>query len=202
MKKKMGSSKSMKKYAMAGEVGPGPKKKTPFQQYESKYPGYGSDTLRTPAERSLGFDDYDWLKKSAAQKAALGSAFKKTYSNYDSKTGWFRDEDGDLGGPAVRKPGLKKGGSVGTSKKPKMGMGGTHMMPDGSMMKDSMMKKGGSVKTKKQAATAIGMKAAGKKPKMAMGGSLKNVPTNKVGLSKLPKAVRNKMGYKKIGGSC
>ena len=85
----------------------------------------------------------------------------------------------------------------------KMGMGGMHMMPNGSMMKDSMMKKGGSVKSsKKQAATAIAMKAAGKKPKMAMGGSLKNVPTNKVGLSKLPKAVRNKMGYKKIGGSC
>jgi len=64
------------------------------------------------------------------------------------------------------------------------------------------MKKGGSVKAKKQAATAIAMKAAGKKPKMAMGGSLKNVPTDKVGLSKLPTAVRNKIGYKKIGGSC
>ena len=85
----------------------------------------------------------------------------------------------------------------------KMGMGEMHMMPDRSMMENSMMKKGGSVgKSKKQAATAIAMKAAGKKPKMAMGGSLKNVPTDKVGLSKLPTAVRNKMGYKKIGGSC
>jgi hypothetical protein len=54
--------------------------------------------------------------------------------------------------------------------------------------------------------SSFGVKAknggsVGKKPKMAMGGSLKNVPTDKVGLSKLPTAVRNKMGYKKIGGS-
>lgn len=74
------------------------------------------------------------------------------------------------------------------SKTKKMGTGGMHMMPDGSMMKDSMMKKGGSASTSK-------------KPKMAMGGSLKEVPADKVGLSKLPTAVRNKMGYKKTGGS-
>jgi hypothetical protein len=68
-------------------------------------------------------------------------------------------------------------------------------------MKDSMMKKGGAVKTKKQAATAIAMKAPGKKPKMATGGALKDVPTGKVGLGKLPTEVRNKMGYKKYGGA-
>jgi hypothetical protein len=51
-------------------------------------------------------------------------------------------------------PGYKKGGSVG---KKKMGMRGMHEMPDGSMMKNSMMKKGGMV---------------GKKPKMAKGGSV------------------------------
>jgi hypothetical protein len=33
------------------------------------------------------------------------------------------------------------------------------------------------------------------------GGSLKPVPSNNVGLSKLPTAVRNKMGYMKKGGS-
>ena len=63
------------------------------------------------------------------------------------------------------------------------------------------MKKGGSAKnSKQQAAIAMSMKAAGKKPKMAMGGSLKDVPADKVGLSKLPTEVRNKMGYKKMGG--
>jgi hypothetical protein len=59
-------------------------------------------------------------------------------------------------------------------------------------------KKGGLAK---QAATAIAMKAAGKKPKkMAEGGSLKEVPEENTGLSKLPTEVRNKMGYMKDGG--
>jgi hypothetical protein len=59
-------------------------------------------------------------------------------------------------------------------------------------------KKGGLAK---QAATAIAMKAAGKKPKkMAEGGELKEVPEDNVGLSKLPTEVRNKMGYMKEGG--
>jgi len=53
----------------------------------------------------------------------------------------------------------------------------------------------------KQAATAIAMKAAGKKPKkMAEGGELKEVPEENTGLSKLPTEVRNKMGYMKEGG--
>lgn len=69
-------------------------------------------------------------------------------------------------------PTMARGGKVTTLKK--RGMGGMHMMPDGTMMKDSMMKKGGS---------------------------LKPVPSDKVGLAKLPTTVRNKMGYKKIGGS-
>jgi hypothetical protein len=36
---------------------------------------------------------------------------------------------------------------------------------------------------------------------MKKGGSLKTVPVTKVGLSKLPTVVRNKMGYKKVGGA-
>jgi hypothetical protein len=59
-------------------------------------------------------------------------------------------------------------------------------------------KKGGLAK---QAATAIAMKEAGKKPKkMAEGGELKEVPDDNPGLSKLPTDVRNKMGYMKKGG--
>jgi hypothetical protein len=60
-------------------------------------------------------------------------------------------------------------------------------------------KKGGLAK---KAATAISMKAAGKKPKkMAEGGSLKEVDTEEnPGLAKLPTEVRNKMGYMKEGG--
>ena len=56
---------------------------------------------------------------------------------------------------------------------------------------------------KQQAAIAMSMKAKGKKPKMQDGGStLKPVDSSKnPGLSKLPTAVRNKMGYQKKGGS-
>ena len=59
-------------------------------------------------------------------------------------------------------------------------------------------KKGGLAK---QAATAIAMKEEGKKPKkMSIGGSLKEVPEDNVGLSHLPEDVRHKMGYMKAGG--
>jgi hypothetical protein len=63
----------------------------------------------------------------------------------------------------------------------------------------SVYKKGGMAQ---QAATAIAMKEAGKKPKkMAVGGELKEVDTDKnPGLAKLPTEVRNKMGYMKKGG--
>jgi hypothetical protein len=60
-------------------------------------------------------------------------------------------------------------------------------------------KKGGLAQ---QAAIAIAMKEAGKKPKkMAEGGSLKEVDSEEnPGLAKLPTEVRNKMGYMKEGG--
>lgn len=69
-----------------------------------------------------------------------------------------------------------------------------------------------NVKGKKFAYTPAGMKAAKAYAKKtgsdlavyAMGGStLKSVPSGSKGkgLSKLPKAVRNKMGYKKYGGT-
>jgi len=41
----------------------------------------------------------------------------------------------------------------------------------------------------------------GKMPKYEKGGALKEVPSEAKGLSKLPKSVRNKMGYMKDGGS-
>jgi hypothetical protein len=57
-------------------------------------------------------------------------------------------------------------------------------------------------KNSKQAAIAVSMKAAGKKPKMAPGGSFKPVDASKnPGLAKLPTEVRNKMGYAKKGGT-
>jgi hypothetical protein len=62
----------------------------------------------------------------------------------------------------------------------------------------AMYKKGGMAQ---QAAIAIAMKKAGKKPKkMAEGGELKEPPEDNKGLQKLPEEVRNKMGYLKKGG--
>jgi hypothetical protein len=53
-----------------------------------------------------------------------------------------------------------------------------------------------------QAAIAMSMKKAGKKPKMKVGGSLKPVnSSSNPGLAKLPTEVRNKMGYQKKGGN-
>lgn len=43
-------------------------------------------------------------------------------------------------------------------------------------------------------------KETGKIKKMSIGGSLKDVPTDNKGLAKLPTEVRNKIGYKKMGG--
>lgn len=83
------------------------------------------------------------------------------------------------------------------------------------------MAKGGSMKTTVGKATPKGqmygipqtgptgpnyqgvdtMKKGGSVKKMSKGGSLKPVSSDKVGLAKLPTAVRNKMGYQKKGGT-
>ena len=127
MKKKIGSSKSLKKYAMAGPV-------------ESK-----------PVIKGVA---------SAMKSAAYDRAAEKFTQNYK---------------PSTTKPNVP-------------GIGQPTAKQQADMKKietPPTMKKGGS---------------AGKS-KMKMGGSLKDVPTDKVGLSKLPTAVRNKMGYKKMGGT-
>ena len=56
----------------------------------------------------------------------------------------------------------------------------------------------GGGKIAQQAAIAMAMKKAGKKPKMAKDG-LKVPSDDQKGLKKLPKDVRNKMGYAKDG---
>ena len=104
------------------------------------------------------------------------------------------------GGPVKKVKKMAEGGSA-TNKlnnprpatKPQRGGGNTKMGiygvpnagPTGPNIQGvNTMKKGGAVKMKK----------------MQAGGSLKPVTADKVGLSKLPTAVRNKMGYQKKGG--
>ena len=84
------------------------------------------------------------------------------------------------------------------SKKAKSGM---HMMPDGSMMKNSMMKMGGQ-----QAAVAIAMKKEGKTPKKKMqygGAAASMVPTmKKGGKAMYGKSMMSKGVKMKMGGKC
>lgn len=94
-------------------------------------------------------------------------------------------------------------------KKAKSGGSFPDLNKDGKVTKADVLVGRGVIKAKKgaalkkQAAVAIAMKAAGKKPKaMKAGGSLKPVDKSKnPGLSKLPTAVRNKMGFQKTGGA-
>lgn len=94
-------------------------------------------------------------------------------------------------------------------KKAKSGGSFPDLNKDGKITKADILKGRGVIAKKgaalkKQAAVAIAMKAAGKKPKSMMkaGGSLKPVDKSKnPGLSKLPTAVRNKMGFQKSGGA-
>jgi hypothetical protein len=127
--KKGGSSKPMKKMQKGGSKKTAPKAMS-MKELNKKYPGI--DTTAAGDVRGTEMNAY-------APKKVL-EKYNDTYNAFDKK---FK-----------KGPSYKKGGSVGTSKK----------------------------------------------TKMAMGGSLKDVPAGKVGLSKLPTAVRNKMGYKQMGG--
>jgi hypothetical protein len=81
--------------------------------------------------------------------------------------------------------------------------------------KEAEKKKKEATTTKAKFGASVGVKASCKqgmvrgadgncvmsRPKFKSGGSLKSVPADKVGLAKLPTAVRNKMGFQKKGGS-
>jgi hypothetical protein len=68
-------------------------------------------------------------------------------------------------------------------------------------MKDANLTPEKKTVVKKPTTKKMGPIATGAVKKMATGGSLKPVPAGKVGLAKLPTAVRNKMGFQKKGGS-
>tara|TARA_R100001163_G_scaffold15158_1_gene13779 strand:- start:575 stop:1282 length:708 start_codon:yes stop_codon:yes gene_type:complete len=85
-----------------------------------------------------------------------------------------------FGGGGMKSKMSTKGGMAGGKKKPPGMMGG-------GMMKSKMSTKGGAMGGKKK---PPGMKAGGLKP----------APEGNKGLKKLPKEVRNKMGFMKGGG--
>lgn len=105
--------------------------------------------------------------KKSKDGSSLG--MKSVKAGYDSNPGVTRADFVSIG-----KGEAKMGKSV---KKARM-----HKMPDGSMMKNSMMKMGGAMA--KQAAVAIAMKKAGKAPKKKMqygGEAASMAPTMKSG---------------------
>ena len=108
---------------------------------------------------------------------------------------------------------MKNVGKVATMKKRKMGGATLPMM--GMPMYSSnprseqgrILKAGGSTTSRIAGPGCTGgmvKDASGKcvmERKFKSGGTLKPVPTDKVGLAKLPTAVRNKMGFQKKGGA-
>ena len=128
--------------------------------------------------------------KKPAKKMQMGGGttpmMKKGGSFPDlNKDGKITKADILKGRGVIAKKGIKV-------KKAMMGTG-MHMMPDGSMMKNSMMKMGG--KMAKQAAVAIAMKKAGKTPKKKMnyGGAAASMK---------PTSMMKTGGKMKMGGKC
>jgi len=95
----------------------------------------------------------DGTTKNPFPKKKMGGTMKK------AKNGFDLNKDGKT---------TFKDVLIGRGVLPKKAMMGTgmHKMPDGSMMKNSMMKMGGAMA--KQAAVAIAMKKEGKTPKKKM----------------------------------
>ena len=96
---------------------------------------------------------------------------------------------------------MKSGGPV--KKVKKMAKGGATDYNYGIPLNGLPMRptNGNTDISKNQMGTNPTMKKGGTMKKMKVGGALKAVPSSNTGLSKLPTAVRNKMGYQKKGGS-
>jgi hypothetical protein len=150
--------KSLKK-AQDGMIA-GPYEEGTAKYLDTKYPGTAMK-FRGPVDPSYEADQRD--------KVARPTSF-----GWD-RTSKLEAQDRSREEEALRSP----YGDFNTG----MGLTESDAYKRGGRVKKPMMKKGGSVK------------------KMSKGGALKPVPSDKVGLSKLPTPVRNKMGYQKKGGS-
>jgi hypothetical protein len=160
--KKIMKAQSGKKLPKAG-------KQTPAdfdpESYDKKYPRTKSGGANYngpkagPREKTIGGMSKNGSK---VKKADNGLGMKSVTAGYDNNKGITRADFVSIG-----KGEAKSGAKM---KKAMMGMG-MHKMPDGSMMENSMMKKGGSVKKKMQ----YGGKAASMTPPAMMkkGGAMK-----------------------------
>ena len=152
----------------------------------------GAPTVTGKSGRNVGVD-YKGAKKKAnvtaeqlkAAGLTTGPKGLNTYLNKFDELGRrpkpsdFKKKAGGMMGGGMKSKMSTKGGTMGGKKRPPGMMGGG--------MKSKMSTKGGVMGGKK------------KPPGMAAGG-LKSAPEGNKGLKKLPKEVRNKMGFMKAGG--
>ena len=146
---------------------------------------YLEDNYRVQATDQYRASEYqDRIRKNINSQSIAREAGDKTYTRIDPTTG-------SLVVAKVKKPSkmTKHGGAlaimiapVETKTKSNKKMKAVKKAPGGAAMKKMSMYADG-----------------GKMPKYEKGGSLKSVPSDAKGLSKLPKSVRNKMGYAKHG---
>jgi hypothetical protein len=218
-----GSVKKVKKMATGGQALNKAKGFAPAQKGGSNVSKqiYGIPNAGTTGpNRTAG---YDYKKGGSISKAKFGASVPVKSS---CKKGMVRGADGNC---VMERPKFQKGGSNDNIGGPSdLKTPGTMIMladknarskyftPDnirkeGIKLSDKEIEKRIKIakdslynKYMKDAKLTPEKKSTTKKPaakKMAKGGSLKPVPADKVGLSKLPTAVRNKMGFQKKGGS-
>jgi hypothetical protein len=118
------------------------------------------------------------------KKAKSGLGMKSVKSGYDNNSGVTRADFVAIGkGKAQNGKKLIKSGVKGMSENEKVKKGITKLVPSSSQIKANVMppKKKMGGKMAKQAAVAIAMKKAGKKPKKAMMGASMSEPMMKSG---------------------
>jgi len=131
---------------------------------------------------------YDKLKRrpkpSDFKKKADSKPFDPTKPNTGGGPGRLSVE------PPKRQSAMAVAAAMGARPEDEMGMkkGGMKKMMGGGMMKSKMSTKGGAMGGKKKMAPGM------------MAGGLKPAPEGNKGLKKLPKEVRNKMGFMQAGG--
>ena len=218
-----GPIKKIKKMATGGQALNKAKGYAPAQKGGSNVADqiYGIPNAGTTGPNRTG--TYDYKKGGSIKKAKFGSSVAVKAS---CKNGMVRGADGNC---VMSRPKFQKGGSIDNIGGPTdLNTPGTMIMraeknarskyftPDnirkeGIKLSDKEIEKKVKVakdslynKYMKDAKLSPEKKSTAKKTttkKMATGGSLKPVPAGKVGLAKLPTAVRNKMGFQKKGGS-
>ena len=134
-------------------------------------------------------------KKDPRKKYAGGGMMKSKMKAKGMKAGGKMKSKGYSAGGKMKAKGMAGGGKMKAKGMKAGGKMKSKGYSAGGKMKAKGMKAGGKMKAKGMAGGGK-MKAKG----MAVGGPLKKAPEGNTGLKKLPKQVRNKMGFMAGGG--